>query len=121
MKKYLVVALALAVSGCTSELLVKSDPEFATIYSGNQNFGAAPVYLSYKITKQDRKIGFIIADTLTARWISGATLKMPIQLNFKEGKHHEITLIRPADYPNVNLDANYVQERTKKEIEMKLK
>jgi hypothetical protein len=121
MKKYLAILIALGLSSCGVKLLIQTDPEFATIYEGGRNYGKAPVELSYEITKSDKERGYIKTDTITARWLSGATTKEVIKINYNDGEYQGYTLIRPSDYPNVEIDANYVQERTKKQLELKIK
>jgi len=119
MKKYFAVLLVLLSLSCTVTLLVKTDPEYATVYADGRNCGKSPIELTYNVTKDDQARGYVLTDTVTARWLSGATTKERIKVNCKTNEVQEYTLIRPTDFPNVDIDAKYVQEKTKKQIEVK--
>jgi hypothetical protein len=105
---------------CSANLKVYSDPEYATIYVNGQNFGRTPFDLNYKINREDKKNGFIYIGELNARWLSGAETSEKIKMDLsRDGLYQEVTLKRPKEYPNIQLDVNYVQERTTKQVEIK--
>ena len=69
----------------------------------------APVNLSYEITDEARKTGVMTLNPVTAKWVSGATCVTPnitADMN-KYGRKQSLTLVRPADAPNVQADADY--------------
>jgi hypothetical protein len=118
--KICLVVIVLVLVNCSAYLTVYSDPEYATIYINGQNYGRTPVELNYKINHEDKKLGHINIGEMNARWLSGAETSENIKLDLnKDGRYQAVTLKRPKEYPNIQLDVNYVQERTTKQVEIK--
>ena len=120
----LLALLPFAWSGCASvRLIVHSDPDYATIYSRRGNFGKTPTVLTYRISKEARLEGKFAIGKLTARWISGATKQ--VRMEIPVGKGHsttqEFTVLRPDSAPNLELDVKYAQEMAIKRIHMQVK
>jgi hypothetical protein len=104
-------------ASCTVILTVKTDPEYATIYSGGRNFGRSPVRLEFN-TRPSKYVanGGTPLANIRARWLSGAETDTNLVVYTRgEGNEFEVTLERPASFPNADTDVRYVIERTTKE------
>ncbi|MGB8078553.1 MAG: hypothetical protein WCF09_11825 [Gallionella sp.] len=108
------VGLVILLNACASmyasqQLAVTfvSDPIGATIYSGNQARGYAPIVLNYEPTQDFLNGGCMLLAQAEAVWASGARLNYPnIRACKAMGLSQTFTFSRP-DVPGREVDANF--------------
>ncbi len=99
------------LAGPTITLTVHSVPEGAAVYANatRQSMGVTPLTIPYP-RKWSRKCE--VTQPIEVRWASGATAMVPgVSLCWKQGKRQMITLTRPADAPNGDIDLNAASQR----------
>jgi hypothetical protein len=109
----LAVCLLTAV-GCASNLTVTyySDPPGAALYQGSQSFGYTPQTLTYHISEDDRKKGYIQLQGMSVKWASGASAEigyLQADLN-AHGTSQQLTFNRPDSYPGREADVRFALE-----------
>lgn len=102
------------IRAISSTVTYHSDPPGATIAAGSQNFGRAPVTLSYQISQEQRKTGKMSLQGVTATWISGAQVShSQINVDLKNSDNQQLTLKRPSGAAGLDKDMNYALELEK--------
>lgn len=99
-----------------------SYPSNAALFRGNTNqqIGMAPQTVSYMVTPEQQKEGFIMIPDVTARWVSGATAstgEIRAEVTPTSGYSQEFTLVRPADVAGVEIDATFASDHARNKIE----
>lgn len=95
---------------------IVSQPAGATLYYKGQYKGVAPQTLYFRIDEQERAQGYVSLGEMKAVWPSGATdTKAPE--NFAIGSSWTVTMIRPADAPNPNVDYRHADDLERNQIE----
>lgn len=108
----LVICL-LCVLGCSNNLRVTyySDPSGAKFYENGRYLGTAPMTLNYEPTPEFNNGECMFLKPFTARWLSGAENSFTsIKACAPEGKKQNITFLRPANIPGVEIDAQYAAQ-----------
>lgn len=98
--------IALSISGCTRKLKVTydSDPRGAVLYSGRnqQRYGHTPQTLSYPISKEAKKRGYMILTRTRVLWASGASAEVTslrVDLKKRGLNHKNSRSTDPKAYP----------------------
>ncbi len=113
MRRLIIVALVMLLGGCANKLYISylSDPPGATVYSGAQNYGPAPVRVWYEVSDADRANGFKILQGVKMRWVSGAEAEVAsLRADLSLGTEQHYTLPRPAAFAGADIDARYAVE-----------
>ncbi|MDO5533002.1 hypothetical protein [Sutterella sp.] len=107
--------LAAALTGCSTYVVVSSDPEGAVITSatGEENFGRAPVRIPYRTSALEESGGMIPG--FVATWPSGATAATASPFRVESLRADtRIELKRPADAPDLEQDLRFALERAQR-------
>ena len=102
MKHIIVLASALLLSACSSQLLltIESEPAGAAVYEGGKFWGHAPVTLSYTGNAEYVEGGCIGTRPIMVEWDSGAQARVST-INMCGGKpsDQEYLFTYPAGFP----------------------
>jgi len=122
MNRILMCLLLLFVAACSSSgpktitLNIYSEPEGASIIEDGKIIGQAPLSVAYSVTESDVETGYKKISPLTARWLSGATAEDTYPYILTDSSAYDLTLRRPADAPNLNMDLGLAEKlKTRRE------
>ena len=104
------VITSVALSGCAKQLTVmyQSDPAGAGIYQGGNLVGRTPLSLTYQVTEEEQQKGSKTLQSLSARWVSGATvISGPIATNFNQHGYSQVYTFTRPDAPGLDQDVNF--------------
>jgi len=106
--------------GCASMNEVKvmyySDPGYASLYqNGTTYMGKCPVLLTYPVSDGDKARGYVKTRVETM-WPSGAKKYSNVTVHLNGPKQH-VTIRRPANAPNAELDYAHALERERLGVE----
>lgn len=119
-RSLLATVLAASCMGCASMNEVKvmyySDPGFASLYqNGTTYMGKCPVLLTYSVNDSDKARGYIKTRVGTM-WPSGAKKNSNVTVHLNGPEQH-VTIRRPDNYPNRELDVAHALEKERLGIE----
>lgn len=106
-----IVFTALLVGCATPPLMVTyyTEPAGGMVFQGSQHMGRAPVCLSYPVSDDENRNGSKLLAPITVQWVSGA--RTTTGTNYadlrKYGFSQQLTVNRPPDAPNAQIDAAY--------------
>ena len=106
-----IVFTSLLVGCATPPLSVTyyTEPAGGTVFQGSQHMGRAPVCLSYPVSDYENRNGSKLLAPITVQWVSGA--RTTTGTNYadlrKYGFSQQLTVNRPPDAPNAQIDAAY--------------
>lgn len=84
-----------------------SEPAMALLFNDRKNLGRAPARRTYPYSFSDYQRGYLVIDSMQARWISGAHADSgPIKV-YLDNPVHEFTFIRP-EHPNLTADLDLI-------------
>ncbi len=112
-KFLLLVLVAIFLSGCATKVSVTyiTSPSGAEIYSNGIAYGKAPLTLQYDIIEDDRKNGNVKAASISAVWISGASVQTGNQeFDINTSTSWNKTISRPYNFPNRDKDYYFGQQ-----------
>lgn len=118
-KRLMVLCCLSLLTGCFPSLVVtyKSEPTAATLFEGNNNFGYAPVSLTYQLTPADIRQGYKIINGTYMRWPSGATAVLEQHvIDLSKGYNQEFTFLRPQGVSGLSEDVQFALEAEKSRI-----
>lgn len=113
LRQIFLVAILLSaplLSACSTTLSMTytCDPAGASLYEGNSKLGVCPLTVQYPITQQDRQRGYVLAEGISAVWISGASFSIPyLRADLRNGTNQQFTFERPRGIPGYATDARY--------------
>jgi len=101
---FLVVFILSGCGGGSLRVSINSNPQWATLYQGDEKLGLTPKEIRYEITEKDEQQGYMIIPEMRVLWLSGAeahhsSTQIPLD-------DYEITFKRPL-VPGLETDAMY--------------
>lgn len=120
---------AIFIEGCASlgqlfssrrqlEVTFVSQPAGASIYYKDKYKGVASQTLYFNIDDQERAQGHVVIGKAMAVWPSGATHTIASEtFDITKGLSWKITMIRPVNAPNPDLDYRHANELERNQIE----
>ena len=110
---WLIMGIMVLIIGCASNLRVAyySDPPGALLYEGGKKFGYTPVTLKYQISKEDKRLGYVVLRGAQVRWASGALASLgQLKAYLNAGKNQQFTFVRPQNIPGWEIDVQFARE-----------
>lgn len=100
------------------KITIISQPAGATIYYKDKYQGIAPKTIYFNIDETDRAQGYLSIGKMKAVWPSGAkSTRASDHFDHNESLSWTITLIRPADAPNPDVDYRHADTLERNRIE----
>ena len=113
---WLTTGIMFLIIGCASNLRVTyySDPPGALLYQGEQRWDYTPFTLQYKITEENKRLGYVVLRGTQVRWASGASASIEgLRAYLNVGRNQQFTFIRPQNFPGREIDIQFVLELEK--------
>ena len=114
--------IGFALSACSNGVQVgyTCDPPGAELYENytepSRSLGTCPTTVTYDVTEDKEKQGWVPLKGVTAIWPSGASQAVPFtNVDLRSGYTRDVTFTRPRDLPGYENDVKYGRdfERTR--------